>query len=85
MAVTIIRHQAIGNKVGVVITNSWIGPGLQNHVKFEATFQLYMQSKALDSLLLIYGDVYDAEQGAIDKFDAWVTEAELLVAAGDMG
>jgi hypothetical protein len=29
-------------------------------------------------------DRYDTEQKAFDKFDAWVVEADLLVAAGDM-
>ena len=80
MSVTIIRHQAIGNKVGTVISNSYIGHGLQHHVKFEVTFQIYIQSAALDSLLLIHADVYPDEQGAIDTFDAWVKEAEIEVA-----
>ena len=80
MSVTIIRHQAIGNKVGTVISNSYIGPGLQHHVKFEVTFQIYLQSKVVDGLLLIHADVYPDEQGAIDTFDAWVKEAGIEAA-----
>ena len=81
MSVTIIRHQAIGNKVGTVITSNYIGMGRhQPHPKFEAYFQLYMQSKALDSLLLIDSVYYSTEAVAIEHFDNWVTEAQLEAA-----
>lgn len=80
MSVTVIRHQAIGNKVGVVISNSYVGAGVRYPVKFEVTFQLYLQSKAVDGLLLIHSDQWKSEKGAIDKFDNWVIEAQLEAA-----
>ena len=80
MSVTIIRHQAIGNKIGTVITSSFIGGGSRYPVVFEAYFQLYMQSKALDCLLMIDSHKWKGEKGAIEHFDNWVTEAQLEAA-----
>lgn len=70
MAVTMIRHQAIGNKVGAVIT-------AMDYGKFTAVFQIYMQSKAAGSLLLMGSWPWSAEDGAIEHFDNWVKEAQL--------
>jgi hypothetical protein len=78
MSVTIIRHQAIGNKVGSVITSSYCG---QRKIEFEAYFQLYMQSKAVDGLLMIGSWIWKDEEGAIEHFDNWVKEAQLEVEA----
>lgn len=77
MSVTMIRHQSIGNKIGVVLTEFGRQP-------FTAHFQLYMQSKDTGSGLLVRSDPYDDEAGAIQMFEAWQKEAALLVAAGDM-
>ena len=78
--VTMIRHQAIGNKVGTVITSNFVGAGPRYPVEFKARFQLYMQSKAVDSLLLIDDRSWKQEAGAIEHFDNWVTEAQLEAA-----
>ncbi len=77
MSVTIIRHQAIGNKVGTVITSSYCGT---KRVEFEAHFQLYMQSKAPDSLLMLGSTLWKNEADAIEHFDNWAEEAQLEAA-----
>jgi hypothetical protein len=77
MNATMIRHRQIGKHVGVVITTS-------HSNLYEAHFQLYMAGMPGAATLMMASTGWNDEAGAIENFDAWVTEANLLVACGDM-
>lgn len=76
-AITVIRSEQIGNKLGLVIASD-------EDSGHEAKFQLYYRNHSKPAMLdFVLSQTYYNDEDAIAFFDVWRAETAMLRAAGE--